>query len=211
MSPAKNARVRLLDAMADSIWERSYGSTSVDSICDRAEVGKGSFYHFFKSKTELAIQALDHLWNTSSRPALDEVFSPSRPPIARFERLIEFFYKRAVDCKQERGRVLGCPFFNLGAETAASEPELAAKIATILDQFQGYLEAALNEAKARQEITVADPPLTAALIFSLLEGCSTQARIHDDPERVRHLGDAIGRILGTPLEPRFSSKAFLNK
>ncbi|MDE0827432.1 MAG: TetR/AcrR family transcriptional regulator, partial [Akkermansiaceae bacterium] len=47
----------------------------VDGICKRAELGKGSFYHFFKSKTALAIAALDHLWETQSRPDLDEIFA----------------------------------------------------------------------------------------------------------------------------------------
>ncbi len=201
MPPISTARTRLLEAMVDAIWERSYGSVSVDAICLRADVRKGSFYHFFKSKTELAVAALDHLWETCSRPALDEIFSPTRPPLARFERLLEYWYRRSIECQTEKGRILGCPYFNIGAETASAEPELALKIREILDRYQGCLEATLHEANARGEIRITDPSETAGCLFALMEGCSTQARIHNDPERVRHFTNAFGRVIGAELNP----------
>lgn len=190
--------------MVEAIWERSYGAVSVDSICERADVRKGSFYHFFKSKTALAVAALDHLWETHSRPALDEMFSPVNPPLARFERLIEFWYLKSVECLRTKGRVLGCPYFNLGAETASAEPELAAKVSEILDCYQGYLEATLHEANARGDIKITDPAETAACLFSMIEGSSTQARIHNDPERVRHFAGAFSRMIGAELNPDLS-------
>jgi len=199
--PPSTARNRLLEAMIDAIWERSYGSTSVDSICERADVRKGSFYHFFKSKTALAVEALEYLWETRSLPKLVEIYDPERPPLARFERLIEYWYERAVECQREKGRVLGCPYFNIGAETAAAEPELAAKVREVLDRYQGHLEDTLREAVARGEIAISDPAETAACLFSMMEGCSTQARIHDDPERVRHFTEAFGRVIGAELHP----------
>lgn len=199
--PASTARTRLLEAMIDAIWERSYGATSVDSICERADVRKGSFYHFFKSKTALAVAALEHLWETRSRPALDEIHAPERPPLARFERLIEYWYRRALETQAAKGRVLGCPYFNLGAETAAVEPELAATVRKILERFQAFLEATLREAQARGEVHIDDPAETAACLFSMMEGCSTQARIHNDPERVRHFTSAFSRLIGAELHP----------
>ena len=54
---------RLTDAAMDLIWENSYGATSVDAICERAGAKKGSFYYFFKSKSELTAAALEAEWN----------------------------------------------------------------------------------------------------------------------------------------------------
>ena len=45
---------RLTEAALDLIWHNSCGTTSVDAICERAGAAKGSFYYFFKSKSELA-------------------------------------------------------------------------------------------------------------------------------------------------------------
>ena len=50
---------RLTDAALDLIWHNSYGTTSVDAICERAGAKKGSFYYFFKSKSELTAAALE--------------------------------------------------------------------------------------------------------------------------------------------------------
>ncbi len=201
MPPLSTARIRLLEAMITAIWERSYGSTSVDAICERADVRKGSFYHFFKSKTDLAVAALEHLWATSSQPIIEAVYSPTRPPLARFERMIELWYQKALDCQRDHGRVLGCPYFNLGTETASIEPEVAATIREMLDRYQGYLEATLREANEQGDISIDDPKETADCIFSMMEGCSAQARIHNDPERVRHFAGAFGRIIGAELHP----------
>jgi TetR/AcrR family transcriptional repressor of nem operon len=44
------------------IWESSYGSVSVDDICTKAGVNKGSFYYAFKSKSDLAVAAFERHW-----------------------------------------------------------------------------------------------------------------------------------------------------
>jgi TetR/AcrR family transcriptional regulator, transcriptional repressor for nem operon len=83
-----------MDAIIDLMWAQSYGSVTVDAICERAGVKKGSFYYFFKSKTELTLDALEHLW-TQVRPELDEIFSASVPPIQRILGKVDQCYLRA--------------------------------------------------------------------------------------------------------------------
>ena len=51
MEIAGNTKQRLLDTAIELIWEQSYGAVSVDHICERAGAQKGSFYHFFQSKS----------------------------------------------------------------------------------------------------------------------------------------------------------------
>ena len=48
---------RLMDAAMDLMWQNNYGAASVDAICERSGAKKGSFYYFFKSKSELAAAA----------------------------------------------------------------------------------------------------------------------------------------------------------
>ena len=51
-----------MEAVRGLIWEGSYGSTTIDQICEKAGVKKGSFYYFFESKAELAAAALGEDW-----------------------------------------------------------------------------------------------------------------------------------------------------
>lgn len=50
MGRVSDAKEKLMDAVLELIWTGSYGSTTIDQICDKAEVKKGSFYYFFESK-----------------------------------------------------------------------------------------------------------------------------------------------------------------
>ncbi|MEO8425481.1 MAG: TetR/AcrR family transcriptional regulator [Verrucomicrobiota bacterium] len=50
MGRVSNAKERLMKAVQELIWTGSYGSTTIDQICQKAGVKKGSFYHFFDSK-----------------------------------------------------------------------------------------------------------------------------------------------------------------
>jgi TetR/AcrR family transcriptional repressor of nem operon len=53
-------RERLLDAALHVIRERGYGAASVDEVCRAAGVTKGSFFHHFKSKEDMAVAAAAH-------------------------------------------------------------------------------------------------------------------------------------------------------
>ena len=57
-----NSRSKLLDAALQVIRTKGYVATTVDDICAMAGVTKGSFFHHFKSKDELALATIDH-WN----------------------------------------------------------------------------------------------------------------------------------------------------
>ena len=82
MTKTADTRERLLQTAADLIWTSSYHATGVDRICETAGVHKGSFYHHFESKEELAIAALDDQW-TRMKPRVDAIFSPANRPLER--------------------------------------------------------------------------------------------------------------------------------
>ena len=58
MPRVSDMKERLMDAAMDLMWQNSFSAASVDAICERAGAKKGSFYYFFKSKSELAAAAL---------------------------------------------------------------------------------------------------------------------------------------------------------
>jgi TetR/AcrR family transcriptional repressor of nem operon len=54
------ARQKLLDAALSLIRAKGYAATTVDELCAKAGVAKGSFFHHFKDKEALAIAAADY-------------------------------------------------------------------------------------------------------------------------------------------------------
>jgi TetR/AcrR family transcriptional repressor of nem operon len=51
------SKIRLLEAALQVIRTKGYTGTRVEDICEAAGLTKGSFFHHFKSKEELALEA----------------------------------------------------------------------------------------------------------------------------------------------------------
>src|SRR5580698_7393668 len=60
------AREKLLDAAFAVIREKGYAAATVDELCARAGVAKGSFFHHFKEKEALAVAAANHWSETTA-------------------------------------------------------------------------------------------------------------------------------------------------
>ena len=195
MGRVSDAKIRLMDAVTELLWTGSYGSTTIDDICEKAQVKKGSFYYFFESKSELAAEALEASWE-SKRAELDRIFSPMVAPLERLRKYCEFSYKIQQEMKQKYGRVLGCPQFALGAEVCCLEDRLQKKIQEILDYKRKYLESAVRDAHAAGVIRAPDPAAKARMIFAYYEGLLTQARIQNDVEVLRDTVGGMFALLG---------------
>jgi len=85
-----NSKTQLLNAAFQVIRAKGYAGTTVEDICQEAGVTKGSFFHHFKSKDELALSATAH-WE-----AMTESFFASAPyhnhpdPLERLLGYVDF-------------------------------------------------------------------------------------------------------------------------
>jgi len=61
--PQNQSKAKLLDAAMQLIRTKGYSATTVDDICAAAGVTKGSFFHHFKNKDELGLEATQQ-WET---------------------------------------------------------------------------------------------------------------------------------------------------
>lgn len=195
MGRVSDAKQRLIDAVSELFWTGSYGSTTIDQICERAGVKKGSFYYFFNSKSELASAALDDTWQ-ERRAELDQLFSPVVPPLERLRKYAEIAYEFQREIKQKHGHVLGCPLFALGSEVCTQEDALRKKIEEILGHKRKYLESAIRDAHAAGLVNAPDATAKASMLQAYFEGLLTQARIENDVELLRDTYRGWSAILG---------------
>ena len=187
MGRVSDAKERLMEAVADLIWSESYGSTTIDHICDKAGVKKGSFYYFFDSKADVATAALDDAWQ-KHRPDLDAMFSATLPPLERLRRYCDFQYKMQAEALAKYGHVLGCPLCTLGSEISTQDDRLQRKVQEILSQKRKYLETAIRDAHALGLLEAPDAICKANMLFSYYQGLAMEARIENSVEIMK---DAI--------------------
>ncbi len=198
MGRTSDAKEKLLTASLELIWERSYHSVGVGSICERAGVKKGSFYHFFKSKADLASQAIQTYWD-SFKLELDVIFSPTKPPLQRLIDYFEMTYASGCDRRESGEDLLGCLFLGVGSESVNLEPLVWEKVTDILEEYFKYFQSAIQEAHAQGIIHIADPEAAARWVFNFFEGTLANAYIQNDLNLLNDLKPGCMQLLGVKM------------
>ena len=195
MPRVSDMKERLMEAAMDLMWQNGYGAASVDAICERAGAKKGSFYYFFKSKSELAAAALEGDWN-KKRAEMDSIFSPTVPPLERFDRYFDFVHDRLAELQKKCGSILGCPFISVGSEVSTQDQIVRETIDRIMDRKLNYFISAARDAQAQGLIDAPDPAAKAKALFSCYQGTMAQARIQNDIELLREFKQVAKDVLG---------------
>lgn len=198
MGRTSDAKERLLDAALDLIWSSSYGSVSVDDICAQAGVKKGSFYHFFPSKADLALAAYESHWE-QKRPLLDAIFSPQVPPMERLSRWCQSVRESQQALFEKFGHVCGCPYANVGAELATQDDRIRCKSEELLNRGLRYLESAIADAQREGSIRVADVPAAARSVGTCLMGLVFRSKVQNDVSVLRELEPTVLQLLGAAV------------
>jgi len=188
---ASPTRDRLVEAAQQLLWERSYQAASVDDICTRAGAKKGSFYHFFGSKTELAIAAVEGSWAATKAGVFDPIFASGPAGLGQLQRLVEVVDQLQRQTRERTGAYLGCPFGSLGQEMGHQDESLRVVLDRVFDEHCDYIERAIRGAVERGEIRVADARQRAEEVFALFEGALLIAKVANDPDRVRRLTSSL--------------------
>jgi TetR/AcrR family transcriptional repressor of nem operon len=195
MGRPSDTKEKLLQVAFDLIWDQSYGSVSVDHICERAEVNKGSFYHFFPSKSNLAVEAYEENWR-ERQPELDQIFSPLIPPLERLDRWCKNIYERQKQKAEKYGHICGCPYASLGTELATQDEKIRIKAQELMDRHIRYIESALRDAKRQGLVSIANPAVEARRVYSIILGMLIQAKVRNDFKGLQDLAPAIRGMIG---------------
>src|SRR5215813_2312298 len=195
MPRVSDMKERLMEAAMVLMWQNSYSAASVDAICERAGAKKGSFYYFFKSKSELAAAALEADWK-KKRAEMDSIFSPTVAPLERFDRYFDFVHGRLAKLQEKCGSILGCPFVSVGNEVSTQDQIVRETIDRIMDRKLNYFVSAVRDAAAEGLIDARDPVAKARALFSCYQGMMAQARIQNDIDLLSGFKEVAMEVLG---------------
>jgi TetR/AcrR family transcriptional repressor of nem operon len=195
MGRTSDAREKLLAVAFDLIHESSYGTVSVEQICTRAGVNKGSFYYFFKTKTDLVTAAYEEHWRIKL-PNYERIFSKENPPLKRLALWCE--YVRGVQKKRRAkyGHACGCPYTSLGGELATSDPKVRRKAQDLIERHVKILAGAIDDAQRAGDAQAGDAMVKAQLAHSCIIGLLLRAKIYNDLGILRHAEQAIFALIG---------------
>jgi TetR/AcrR family transcriptional regulator, transcriptional repressor for nem operon len=195
MGRTSDAKERLIRSGRQLMHERGYTAVGVAELCDKAGVNKGSFYHAFPSKQELALAVIDSFW-ADSATLLDEMVAGDGPPLERLRGFFEATHAQHRKIRRECGHVAGCALGSLAQEMSSQDPVLRKKLGEVFERHVGKFERVIAEAVGRGDLPRLDARRAARSLTALLQGAVLLAKTWDDPELLAGLRDDALRLLG---------------
>lgn len=139
----KPSRELLLDAATELIRTKGYTSTTVDDLCSKAGVSKGTFFHNFQSKEDLAVAAA-HRWSEMTSGFFRQApYHLHKDPLDRFLGYVLF---RKEILKGELPEFT-CLVGTMVQEVYASHPQINEACWSSIFQHAETLESDISEAQ----------------------------------------------------------------
>ncbi len=200
-----NRRQHIIELAAEVVYRQGFKGTSVENVLEIAGVGKGNFYHYFRSKDELGVAIIGEIERWYASPASDEVFSHAKSPELRLADYLEHV------AEQRRRDNHGDPLGNLLAELGDVEPfskPLRKALGALIDR----LESVVSEYALERNVAV-NARTVARAIAAQIHGLSAIYKVDRDEaafdEGLRRVQDMLPAMAGskpvsqpTPTEQR---------
>ncbi|RYE50480.1 MAG: TetR family transcriptional regulator [Sphingobacteriales bacterium] len=192
MSKRELKKDYLIDAGLTVMATRGYNGTSIKDIVDAAEVPKGSFYTYFKSKEDFAVAALEKVAEErmqNSRKILNN------RDISPLDRLTIFFKEGISSCESEVNG--GCFIGNMCQEMSDSSEVIRLKVRQMLRNKTQLVEDVLEEARLNGNLKSQLPsPILAEFLFNAWEGTLMRMKASKCKEPLNAFLSTLPEILG---------------
>lgn len=186
-----NVKEKLLRAGSESFLSKSYTAARVDEICKAAGVSKGSFFHYFKSKEDLAIAVLENYFNNASAKFAGGDYLKETDPIERAYGFIDFADAAAMEFWGN-----GCLFGNFVTDLRVSGTEIEKRVENIFRNLSKSFAIVMRPIAALDKSGNGPTALELSEQFLMaVEGAIVLGRAYNEPEKVREGIRAFRRYL----------------
>ncbi|ATB46217.1 TetR/AcrR family transcriptional regulator [Corallococcus macrosporus] len=198
-----DARTRLLEAAREVIRTKGFTATSVDELCQRAEVTKGSFFHHFKSKEALGVAAAEHWAETTSAFFAGAPYHAPSDPLERVLAYVAFRKSMMAGDLAEFTCLVG----TMAQEVHASSPDIRDACGASILGHAATLEADIDAAMTERRIAGGWTARSLARhTQAVIQGAFVLAKAGNDPalahESLDHLDRYIRLLFGRPLQEK---------
>ncbi|MGB5866549.1 MAG: TetR/AcrR family transcriptional regulator [Arcobacteraceae bacterium] len=164
----ENTRQKLIDVTFEEVFSNGYQGASLKEILEKAKVHKGSMYHYFKSKKEMALVAIEEKISNRNSKRYEDILKLE-------SGFIDAFFDSLKDTTQ-RDFNRGCPIANVIQEMSNIDVDFNNMMNKIYTQFRLYIKRILDKAIQTNEIKACDTQKIALFIASTLEGAILSAK-----------------------------------
>jgi TetR/AcrR family transcriptional regulator, transcriptional repressor for nem operon len=146
--PHHESKTKLLEATLMVVRAKGYAATRIEDVCAEAGLTKGSFFHHFKSKEDLALAAVAH-WD--ARSSSEFAAAPYHDPADPRDRLLAYVDFRKAILTGELPEFT-CFAGTIVQEVYATHPVIRAACERNISGHARTLEADIREAMRKYDV-----------------------------------------------------------
>ncbi len=177
--------------MKQLLWERGYDATSPNQVLERSGVGKGSFYHHFKGKKELAIAAMESRADELIIE-FDEICSRNNSWLNKVEAYL----------KAPRSALKGCRMGRIAQDPSLQDPLLQAPMKRYFQTLHQRLTDIYQQAQQQGELAIScHAEFLATATISVIQGSFTYGRAIGKDTAVEQACDSFIHLLKAQQRP----------
>lgn len=185
------SRLRLVGATIDLVRSNGYAATRVEDVCAAAGVTKGSFFHHFASKEDLAIAAAQ-AWNENAARFFAEApYRLHRDPLDRLLGYVKF-RKQIVTGEMHEWT---CYAGSTIQEVHQTQPGIRDACAESIRAHVAMLAGMIREALAEYPVPKLKPELLATHMQAVVQGAFVMAKASQDKQTAIDCIDHLHRYL----------------
>jgi len=191
------SKLKFLDAALHVIRAKGYTATRIEDVCEAAGLTKGSFFHHFDSKEELALAAADHFAALADRVFAAAPYQDAADPLDRVLGYIDF---RSAILQGELPDYT-CLLGTMVQETYATHPAIRQACERHISAHAEAVARDLSEAKRRYAPSASWTPESLALFTqAVIQGGFVLAKARHGPEIAAECLNHLRRYLETQFE-----------
>lgn len=175
----ENTRDKLIDTSIRVMAVKGFNNAGIAEILAEAQVPKGSFYHYFKSKDDLGLAIIDHYGETLSSGLQGYLDSTEGPALTKLRNYFSTF----LTMFQGDFGLCNCLLGNLGQELSMQDATMRAAIFRHYRHIESVIAGCLDQAKAEGELSPsANTDVLAKLFFAGWQGCLARAKLEQSAQ-----------------------------
>ncbi len=195
------SRDRLLDTASRFFLNGSYHGVGIAEICAAATVQKGTFYHFFPSKTGLLLAVIDRRVHETEKMILS-IAADDAPASRKIVKLFSISPRvTGVDAPrdiQPPGFLLG----NIVLELASQNPPVRAAAKAAFDLWIRAIEKIIVQLVREENLSNLETKDAAEAVLGLLQGAAVMASAYNEPRKMRACAHVALSLLRANTEAR---------
>ncbi len=139
----------ILQAGLEVMYDKGYNGTSVRDIVEAAGVPKGSFYFYFDSKEDFALEAMEHYFSHSGQMLDKVLLSPTKTAKDRLLAFYELRIRHNVEVLQcERG----CFVNNIASEMSGVSSVMRTRVNALMKKSVEQIAGVISEAQKKGQL-----------------------------------------------------------